>query len=108
MERDAEYSIRRLSAVRCAPSLLHFHNNGRTTSAFLYIVEGDYRYHTAEGEKEAKGGDAVYLPIFSRYSYEIVSAHAEVICVEFILEKEVKGGAMRGAALHVPRRFARR
>ena len=39
---------------------IKFHNKGRTTSAFLYINAGHYRYKTEDGVKEAKAGDTVY------------------------------------------------
>ena len=42
----------------------------------------------------AQRGDAVYLPVFSEYSYEIRGA-AECIYVEFILEAEAEEGRRR-------------
>ncbi len=91
MDEQSNYSIKEMRAIQYVPSMMRFHNRGRSTSAFLYILEGEYIYHTAEGKKIAKCGDTVYLPIFSVYSYEIVSGRAECIYVEFILEKEEEG-----------------
>ncbi len=88
MNEALNYTLKNMHAVQYVPSMVRFHNKGRTTSAFLYILEGDYRYKTNEGKKEAHRGDTVYLPIFSEYSYEIVSGKAECIYVEFILEAE--------------------
>lgn len=94
MNEELSYTLRDIRAVQYVPSLMRFHNKGRTTSAFLYILEGDYYYKTAEGKKEAHRGDTVYLPVFSEYSYEIRSGRAECIYVEFILEAE-EGGVRR-------------
>lgn len=91
MNEELNYTIRDIRAVQYVPSLMRFHNKGRSTCAFLYILEGDYYYKTAEGKKEAHRGDTVYLPIHSEYSYEIKSERVECIYVEFILEAEVDG-----------------
>ncbi len=91
MNEELNYMIKDMRAIQYVPSMARFHNKGRTTSAFLYILEGDYMYKTAEGKKEAHRGDTVYLPIYSEYSYEIVNKKAECIYVEFILEAEEDG-----------------
>ncbi len=91
MNEELNYTIKDMRAVQYVPSMMRFHNKGRTTSAFLYILEGDYYYKTAEGKKEAHRGDTVYLPIHSEYSYEIKSKRVECIYVEFILETEADG-----------------
>ena len=91
MNEELNYMIKNMRAIQYVPSMVRFHNKGRTTSAFLYLLEGDFLYKTAEGKKEAHRGDVVYLPIFSEYSYEIVNKKAECIYVEFILEAEVEG-----------------
>jgi AraC-like DNA-binding protein len=91
MNEELNYTIRDIRAVQYVPSLMRFHNKGRSTCAFLYILEGDYYYKTAEGKKEAHRGDTVYLPIHSEYSYEIKSERVECIYVEFILEAEFEG-----------------
>ena len=94
MNQNLNYSVRDMRAVQYVPSLQRFHNKGRTTSAFLYIIKGSYEYRTAEGRRVAQRGDAVYLPVFSEYSYEIRGA-AECIYVEFILEAEAEEGRRR-------------
>ena len=91
MDQNLNYSVREMRAIQYVPSLMHFHNKGRATSAFLYILKGSYVYRTAEGRKEAQRGDAVYLPILSEYSYEIRGDSAECIYVEFVLEAEEDG-----------------
>jgi AraC-like DNA-binding protein len=91
MDQNLNYSVRELRAIQYVPTLMRFHNKGRATSAFLHILEGSYTYRTAEGRKEARRGDTVYLPIFSEYSYEILSGDALCIYVEFILETEEDG-----------------
>ena len=91
MNEELNYTVRDMHAVQYVPSMVRFHNKGRATSAFLYILEGSFLYKTAEGQKKAERGDTVYLPIFSEYSYEIVSGKAECIYVEFILETEEDG-----------------
>lgn len=88
MNKELNYTIKHMHAMHHTPSVMHFTNKGRTTSAFLHILEGHYLYKTAEGKKEANSGDTVYLPIFSEYSYEIISQAAECIYVEFVLEEE--------------------
>ena len=93
MNEELNYTVRNMHAVQYVPSMVHFHNKGRTTSAFLYILEGSFLYKTAEGQKKAERWYTVFLPIFSEYSYEIVSGKAECIYVEFILEtvqKQIK------------------
>ena len=91
MNEELNYTIKNMHAVQYVPSMVRFHNKGRATSAFLYILEGSFLYKTAEGQKKAERGDTVYLPLFSEYSYEIVSGKAECIYVEFILEAEEDG-----------------
>lgn len=88
------FTVKNLCAVQYVPRMARFHNKGRATSAFLYILDGSYIYRTAEGKKEAARGDAVYLPVFSEYSYEILGGKAECIYVEFLLEAE-EGGEVR-------------
>lgn len=72
-----------ISAIEYVPKIFHLKVNNRKNSSFLYILEGEYRYNYSNGRFTAKKGDIVYLPRKSTYKYDVKTANAKCMQIEF-------------------------
>jgi AraC-like DNA-binding protein len=71
------------SGMKYSPKILKNNIKNRTSSSFLYIIKGSYRYTYGNSGFIARDGDAVYIPQGSSYSYSILSEDTECIQFEF-------------------------
>lgn len=85
---NGSYVLRNLFVMKYEPRKQHLNVQQRRQSTLLYIREGRYHYHWAEGDVYAGAGDMVYVPQNASYAYFILSEKTEAIQVEFTLEKD--------------------
>ena len=83
--------IEYVSALEYQAKIFHNEIKNRKASAFLYIIEGEYRYTFSNEKFVAKSGNVVYLPRTSSYKYDIVSNKGKCMQFEFncIYDNEV-------------------
>ena len=70
-------------AMHYSPRIKSLDVKKRRQSSLLLIIKGEYKYTAKEFSFTATNGDMLFLPCFSKYSYEIVSEETEAMQVEF-------------------------
>ncbi len=74
-----------LVAMNYSPKILAKEIENRLTSSLLFVAQGEYKYKCADSQFFVKSGDMIYLPKNSKYRYEIISAKAYSLQIEFDL-----------------------
>lgn len=77
--------LKNIFVQKRAPMLRENTIKGRSASALMYILEGEYRFTLGDKDIRAIAGDTVYLPKNGCYQYEILSETALGIMVNFDL-----------------------
>ena len=77
--------LKNIFVQKRAPMLRENNIKGRSTSALMYILEGEYRFISRDCDIRAAAGDTVYLPKNGYYQYEIPGETALGILVNFDL-----------------------
>ncbi len=72
-----------ISALEYQARVFHNEIKLRKNSAFLYIIEGEYKYTFLKGKFIAKQGSVVYLPKGASYKYDINSKNSKCMQFEF-------------------------
>lgn len=78
-----ELELECISALEYQPKIFRNKINSRKNSAFLYVIEGEYKYTFSTGRFIVKSGSVIYLPKGANYSYDIKSNSAKCMQVEF-------------------------
>ena len=81
-------TLKNLFVTKSAPRFFTNNIQGRYSSAFMYILCGEYRFSGKGGSVHATAGDTLYLPKNGFYSYEILSTEAFCILANFDLEQD--------------------
>lgn len=80
--------LKNLFVTKTAPRFFENNIQGRYSSAFMYIIRGEYDFTCKGGSFHATAGDTLYLPKNGFYRYEIHSDDAFCILANFDLEEE--------------------
>ncbi len=79
----SKLKIKYISALEYQPKIFRNEILSRKASAFLYVVEGEYKYTFSKDKFIIKSGSVVYLPKGAKYKYEILSDSAKCMQFEF-------------------------